>query len=48
MVITITEAPILALVKTRGPFILKKDASDKGMGAVLSQRIDWIVIAYAS
>ena len=46
----ITEAPVLTLAKTGVPFILETDASDKGLGDVLSQRVDGKikVIAFVS
>ena len=45
-----TEAPILAFPHFDAPFILYTDASDYGIGSVLSQKIDGAerVIAYAS
>ena len=46
----ITEAPVLTLAKTGVPFILETDSSDKGLGTVLSQRVDGTtkVIIFAS
>ena len=45
-----TEAPILGFSRFDAPFILYTDASDYGIGSVLSQKIDGTerVIAYAS
>ena len=42
--------PILALPENEGSFVLDTDASDTGMGAVLSQKQSGVekVIAYAS
>ena len=48
---TLTEAPVLAYPDYSKPFILKTDASLKGLGAILSQKGDdneVHVIAYAS
>ena len=46
----LTSAPILALPTNDGPYTLDTDASDYGLGAVLSQKQDGVerVIAYAS
>ena len=46
----LTSAPILALPTDEGTYIIDTDASDSGLGSVLSQRQDGIerVIAYAS
>ena len=46
----LTTAPILALPKDEGTYVLDCDACDEGIGAVLSQRIgtDERVIAYGS
>jgi hypothetical protein len=46
----LTSAPILALPKDEGTYLLDCDACDVGIGAVLSQRIDGEerVIAYGS
>ena len=43
-------APILGIDKCNVPFILEIDASNVGLGAVLSQQIEGrrVVIAYAS
>ena len=45
-----TTAPILGYLDYNKPFILFTDASEKGLGAVLSQKQEdqEIVIAYAS
>ena len=46
----LTSPPVLAYPDYQKPFIIETDASDKGLGAVLSQRQDdqLRVIAYAS
>ena len=46
----LTSAPILALPTDEGTYVLDTDASDNGLGAVLSQKQDGIerVVAYAS
>ena len=46
----ISNAPVIALPRFEEPFILETDAPNKGLGAVLSQRIDGAirVIAFAS
>ena len=46
----LVSAPILGIAKYDRPFTVETDASDRGLGAVLSQEIDGkrVVIAYAS
>jgi hypothetical protein len=46
----LTSAPILGMPRTEGQFILDTDASDKGLGVVLSQEQDGreVVLAYGS
>ena len=46
----LTSAPILAIPRFNEPFIVETDASNKGLGAVLSQKYNGVkrVVAYAS
>ena len=48
--LALTSAPVLGFVDYRLPFIVETDASDRGLGAVLSQKQDGRhrIIAYAS
>jgi len=48
--VAVTTPPVLAMPNDTGEFILDTDASDTGIGAVLSQRQDGVerVVAYAS
>ena len=50
MKLSLTSAPVLGFADYRLPFIVETDASDKGLGAVLSQKQDGRhqIIAYAS
>ena len=48
--LALTSAPVLGFANYRLPFIVETDASDRGLGAVLSQQQDGRrrIIAYAS